>query len=132
METNIQLRAHHLYAFNLYYNENKGIFGFVKNLPLMKQLYDLGEAFTNIGTYGVKHYYNDQKIFRKIMKNKVNVKITDTLDDICSVCGLKEQLKCKENGGEGDRLYAQANGLEIGKTYPSKEIVEIIKNKEKK
>ena len=97
----------------------------------MKQLYDLGEAVTNIGTYGFKHYYNNQKIFRKIMKNKANVKITDTLDDICSVCGLKEQLKCKDNSGEGDRLYAQTKGLEIGKTYSSKEIVDTIKNKEK-
>ena len=124
METNIQLRAHHLYALSLYYNENSGLFGFVKNLPLMKQLYDLGEAFTNIGIYGFKHYYNDQKIFRKIMKNKANVKITDTLDDICLICGLKNE-RCNKN--DGDRLYAEANGLEIGKTYPSKEIIKIIK-----
>lgn len=132
MKTNVQLRAHHLYAFSLYSNENSGLLGFVKNLPLMKQFYDLGEAFTNIGTYGFKHYYGEQKIFRKIMKNKVNVKITDTLDDICSTCGLKEKLKCDEGNGEGDRLYANACGLEIGKMYSSKEIVDLMKNKEKK
>ena len=78
---------------------------------------------TAIKDHNERHANNVIAILSKIAESKVKIKITDTLDDICQSCNMKNRKICKEfiphdiSAVADDRGTAHYYGLKINKIY---------------
>lgn len=75
-----------------------------------------------------KHGYNIIEVVKKALQPKTKIKITDTLDDICTTCNYKTRKSCKEfipygvSAASDDRATIHYYGLKKT-TYTSKTLV---------
>ncbi len=69
---------------------------------------------------------NESSIFEKILGQKVEVLLTDEMDDVCRRCMMKENSCYSFGTALYDQNVAKKLGLEIGRAYSSKEIIKVL------
>lgn len=134
-ENIIRLRGHHLDSLEQYIHERK----FLRKLwnlindPSIILDFGLRNGLALHPNYGKKHIVNSKRIYELIIKKRVDIEITNSLDDIClPYCDMREDsCKNKEKEKE-DKKIAERYGLRIGNVYRANEIIESALNYFKK
>jgi hypothetical protein len=72
-------------------------------------------------------------LIRKMRSGEIRkVRITDRPDTVCEVCPRYSEACEPREGNDYDRIAAEEFGLELGKTYPAKEVLEILESEQYK
>lgn len=114
----IEIRGHHLWNLKNIFQR----FGPLKFNP--KNYSDFYEFYKNRDSYFA------QAVYMKIIENPhLKITITDFLDDICTICGSHDGIKCTKEGEDEnelkmlDRKTAQTFGFQIGESCSSDDLL---------
>jgi len=132
----VHLRGHHLrilyeYAyFSVYHKDNPKL----REWRTKKKDERVIRAAVEDG-HSKKHGVNATNILKKAVRSDVNIRLTDTLDDICATCNNKNKKMCKEfipydiSAAAEDRAIIYFFGLKK-REYTSKLIIKKLLKKE--